>query len=77
MRHHFLASYRRSLANICLAQFHDKGFPHGSAGIQRLMTSGSGKEVLGPELRTLHKPGNHLRHDIADALKALEQVCPA
>lgn len=47
------------------------------AGIQRLMTNGSGKLVLGSELRRLQKlqrVGTHLRHDVGDAVKALEQV---
>ena len=76
VRHHFLASYRRSLAQICIAQFQDKGFPHGSAGIRRLMSTGSGKDVLGPELSRIRKLGGHLKDDVVGAFKAFEQVWP-
>ena len=64
-----------SLAMICLAQFHDKGFPNGSVGIHKLMTMGEGKAVLAPELQTigsLKKEAPH--HGILNALKAFEKV---
>ncbi|KAK9813803.1 hypothetical protein WJX73_010334 [Symbiochloris irregularis] len=71
VRHHFLASYRQSLARVCLAQFHDKGFPHGSAGVQRLMTHGSGKQVLGAELRQLRSIN---KGPLASGVKAFEEA---
>lgn len=38
------------------------------------MSSGSGKDVLGPELSALRKVGGHLTADVKTALFAFEQV---